>query len=237
MFDSVPPIAIAIAGGVLPALGWLWFWLREDRVHPEPRRLIALAFLTGMITVMAVIPVQKSVEIYLGIGTMLTFAAWAIIEECGKYIAARFSVLDKRENDEPIDAVVYMVTVALGFAAVENALFLLNPTVLGHISTTILTSDLRAIGATLLHIVASSAIGVALAFGFYKNPLVRFFYAIGGVILAALLHTGFNFLILHTKDEQVLRTFAFVWFSVLVLLGILEFVKRIRRPVRAHYSK
>ncbi|KKW26148.1 MAG: hypothetical protein UY70_C0035G0005 [Candidatus Kaiserbacteria bacterium GW2011_GWB1_52_6] len=52
-------IGAAAAGGLLPALAWLWFWRREDAPHPEPRRLIALAFAAGMITVALVIPVQR----------------------------------------------------------------------------------------------------------------------------------------------------------------------------------
>jgi RsiW-degrading membrane proteinase PrsW (M82 family) len=147
MAASVTPLAIAIAGGLLPALAWLWFWLREDSKHPEPRNLIALAFLAGMLTVAAVIPIQKFTAGYFMLGTTATFAAWAAIEEVCKFLAARITVLGRRTTDEPIDAVIYMVTVALGFASVENALFLLNPAIAGQLSTTLLTSDLRAIGA------------------------------------------------------------------------------------------
>ena len=50
---------IAFAGGILPALIWLWFWLREDREAPEPRGLIALSFAAGMAVVYFVLPIQK----------------------------------------------------------------------------------------------------------------------------------------------------------------------------------
>lgn len=233
MEASFPPILIALAGGLLPALAWLWFWLREDSKHPEPRNLIALAFLAGMITVAVVIPIQQGAALYFGAGTTLTFIFWAIIEEVAKYLAALFTVLPRRENNEPIDAVIYMVAVALGFAAVENALFLLNPAVSGHILTTILTSDLRAIGATLLHILSSATIGVALAISYWKPIKQRIFYALGGVILASVLHAGFNFFILHTKDEFLLRTFVVVWVGIVVLLALLEGVKRMHKPRRS----
>ena len=231
--SSISPLAIALAGGLLPALAWLWFWLREDSKHPEPRNLIALAFLVGMISVAIVIPIQKFTAGYFMLGSTATFAAWAAIEEVCKYFAARVTVLGKRTNDEPIDAVVYMVTVALGFAAVENALFLLNPAIGGHLSTAILTSDLRAIGATLLHIISSAAIGVMIALAYYRPFWTRIWYATLGVILAILLHAGFNFLILSTKDEYLFRTFGLVWIGVVVLLALLEYVKRMHRPLRA----
>ena len=232
MIGSITPLAIAIAGGLLPALAWLWFWLREDSKHPEPRNLIALAFLAGMLTVAAVIPIQKFTASYFMLGTTATFAAWAAIEEVFKFLAARITVLGRRTTDEPIDAVIYMVTVALGFASVENALFLLNPSIAGQLSTTLLTSDLRAIGATLLHIISSAAIGVMIALAWYRPLPIRIMYAISGVILAILLHAGFNFLILNTKDEYLFRTFGLVWVGVIVLLAVLEYIKRMQRPLR-----
>ena len=42
-------LAYAAIGGMLPALFWLWFWLQEDKLHPEPRSRIMLAFLGGMV--------------------------------------------------------------------------------------------------------------------------------------------------------------------------------------------
>ena len=224
---DISPYAIAVAGGIFPALAWLWFWLKEDSRHPEPRRLIALAFIAGMLTVVIVIPVQKFVAGYL-ISQTAIFTAWSTIEEFTKYIVAWLVVLHRRENDEPIDAVIYMVAVALGFAGLENALFLLSPLSGDTVVQTILTGNLRFIGATLLHVFSSAVVGIALAYSFYKPTVVREWYAAVGVILASLLHAGFNFLILNTADDHILRTFAGVWLGVIAVLFALEFVKRIR---------
>lgn len=225
--SGIEPYALAIAGGVFPALAWLWFWLKEDSKNPEPRRLIALAFIAGMMTVVIVIPLQKFIAGYLATQTAI-FAAWSTIEEFTKYIVAWLTVLHRSENDEPVDAVIYMVTVALGFAALENALFLLSPLSGETVMQTILTGNLRFIGATLLHVFSSAVVGIFLAFSFYKSRLAKEWYAAVGVILASLLHIGFNFLILNTADEYLLRTFAGVWIGVIAVLFALEFVKRIK---------
>ena len=220
-------MAAAFAGGAFPALAWLWFWRREDSAHPEPRKLIALAFLAGMVTVAIVIPIQKYVQQFL-VGTTAIFTAWSAIEEIMKYLAARVTVLRRREDDEPIDPVIYMVTVALGFAAVENALFLLNPELSG--STLLLlvqTANLRAVGATLLHVFSSAAIGVMLGLSFYKSKRTKRLFAVTGVILAIVLHSTFNFLILNTSEDHLLRTFGFVWMGLVGLLAVLEYIKRI----------
>jgi protease PrsW len=224
-------LGLALAGGIFPALAWLWFWLKEDSRHPEPRTLIALAFIAGMLTVVIVIPLQKFIAGFLVTQTAI-FAAWSTIEEFAKYIVAWITVLHRRENDEPVDAVIYMVAVALGFAGLENALFLLSPLAGDTVAQTVLTGNLRFIGATLLHVFSSAIVGVFLAYSFYKQTLVREWYAAVGVILASLLHTGFNFLILNTADAHLLRTFSGVWVGVIAVLFALEFVKRIRPRIR-----
>lgn len=225
--SDISTFAIAIAGGIFPALAWLWFWLKEDSRHPEPRRLIALAFIAGMLTVIIVIPIQKLIAGLFATQTAV-FTAWSAIEEFAKYAVAWLTVLHRHENDEPVDAVIYMVAVALGFAGLENALFLLSPLSGETVAQAVLTGNLRFIGATLLHVFSSAIIGIALAYSFYKPTLVREWYAAVGVILASLLHAGFNFLILNTADEHLLRTFAGVWVGVIAVLFALEFVKRIR---------
>lgn len=237
--DELGTVGAATIGGILPALAWLWFWLREDSKNPEPRRLIALAFFAGMVTVAVVIPIEKwfAAEIATGVFfpvaagavTTVTFIVWSIIEEVMKYLAALVTVLWRRDDDEPIDPVIYMVTVALGFAAVENALFLMSPLAGGTVLATVLTGNLRFIGATLLHVLSSSVIGLGLAFSFYKSRSMKIVYTVVAVILACALHATFNFFILNTAEEYLFRTFSFVWLGLIALIAILEFVKRIHR--------
>lgn len=230
------PILGAIAGGMFPALAWLWFWRREDAPHPEPRRLIALAFFAGMVTVAVVIPMQKFVVPFFATQTLM-FTAWSAIEEVMKYVAAWLTVLWRREDDEPIDPIIYMVAVALGFAALENALFLLSPLAGETVLQTVLTGNLRFVGATLLHVLASATIGVALALSFYKSKRAKHMYALAGVILATVLHAGFNFLILNTAEEHLLKTFGLVWLGLIGLLAVLEYVKRIHPVLKARFSR
>ncbi len=235
MLESLTPLLGAIAGGLFPALAWLWFWRREDSKHPEPRRLIALAFFAGMVCVVIVIPIQKFVAPYL-VGQTIIFSVWSAIEEITKYLAARFTVLRRREDDEPIDPVIYMVTVALGFAAAENALFLLSPLAGDTLLQTVITGNLRFVGATLLHVLSSAMIGVFIAFAFYRSRQTKRLYAFIGVILACLLHALFNFLILNTAEEHLLRTFGLVWLGLILLLAVLEYVKRIHPSISKKFS-
>lgn len=224
----VTNMIIALLGGMLPALFWLWFWLREDRKNPEPKKLIASAFIAGMAVVPIVLPLQKyALERFSGDELIWT---WVVIEEICKYVAALLVVLWNKAVDEPIDVVVYMITIALGFAAFENALFIFGPLKDGDITNSILTGNFRFFGATLLHVLASGTVGVAMAFAFYKRKVVRVVWATSGLFVAIVLHAIFNsFIIDTTSGERVLTVFLFVWMGIIVLLLMFEKIKRISR--------
>src|SRR3989344_2152376 len=85
---------------------------------------------------------------------MMLFAG-AAIGGVVKFAAASLAALRLRIFDEPLDAVIYLVTAALGFSAFENVLFLLAPLQTGDVFASIITGDLRFIGASLLHTLSS----------------------------------------------------------------------------------
>ncbi len=221
-------ISIALAAGLVPALFWLWFWLREDKARPEPRTLIISSFLAGMLVVPAVLPLQKFATQRFS-GDELIFV-WVVIEEVLKYSAALIVVLWNKAVDEPIDAIIYMITIALGFSALENALFIFNPLVAGQFIESIITGHFRFLGATLLHVLASGTVGVLMAFAFYKRKAVRIAYATFGLFIAIALHALFNFSIMGARGETILSVFLLVWIGIIILFLIFEKVKRIARP-------
>ncbi|MDB5225112.1 MAG: hypothetical protein JWL87_64 [Candidatus Adlerbacteria bacterium] len=217
-------LLIAVVGGILPALLWLTFWLMEDRCDPEPKRYIFFCFIGGMVAVPLILPIEQYVAHYLA-GTQLLLA-WATLEELFKFAAAYAAALRFRVFDEPLDGVIYLVTAALGFSALENVFFLLSPVGDGDLLRTIVTGDLRFIGATLLHTLSSATIGVALALSFYKSVALRKFAAFAGVILAVALHTLFNFFILTSGKGSTFMVFLAIWLGIVVLLFTIEQVKQ-----------
>ena len=225
MFE--PVLLVALLGGLLPALLWLAFWLLEDRCEPEPKRYIFYCFVLGMAIIPLVLWGEKLVAHYLT-GPLLLIA-WAGIEEVCKFGAAYFAALRWSVFDEPLDAVIYMVTAALGFAAIENTLFILSPLENGNILQTIMTGNLRFIGATLLHTLYSATVGLALAFAFYNRASIRRLAALGGVILAVLLHALFNLSILGKGSSSIFWIFLLIWLGI---IGALLLVERVKQPSR-----
>jgi protease PrsW len=215
--------AIALLGGLIPALFWLWFWLREDRESPEPYLLIALAFIGGMMVVPLALPLQKlAIETYTGDNLVLV---WVIIEEVLKYAIALIFVLWNRAVDEPIDVIIYMVTIALGFAALENALYLFNPIVNGDFANGAVTGFFRFLGSTLLHVLASGTVGAFLALAYFKSSMKKLFWGTLGLFVAIVLHALFNFFIMDGSGETIIGVFLFVWMGIIVLFLIFEKVK------------
>ena len=55
-------LLLAFLGGTIPAVLWLLFWLSEDREDPEPTLLLVLTFISGMLAVVLVLPIQKYIS-------------------------------------------------------------------------------------------------------------------------------------------------------------------------------
>ena len=224
---SFETLLFAFLGGILPAMIWLYFLLKEDRRCPEPRFMIALALAAGFLSVPLVLPMERFAVLTLPAGIPVIIA-WAAIEETVKYLLAAIILLWRRHVNESLDFVIYMITVALGFAALENTLFLIAPFAGGNIVEGLLTGNLRFIGSTLLHVVASAAIGFALAFSFRKSRVVRILCASAGLILAIALHALFNFLIIDGSGSFTLLAFFMVWSGAVILFALFELLRYLR---------
>jgi RsiW-degrading membrane proteinase PrsW (M82 family) len=216
---------LALAGGILPALFWLWFWLKEDP-HPEPRRVLIATFFGGTIVVGGALVAEYLISLYFSGAIMLLF--WAFGEEFLKYFAAWRIALTKPSFDEPIDALVYLITAALGFASLENILFSLKSFSSTGLVLGLITSNFRFIGATLLHTACSAVVGASIAFCFFHKEKMRY-NVIGGIILATILHFAFNYFIIKSGGENILKIFLPLWLGIIIIIFICEKVKRIKK--------
>lgn len=223
--NSFTTILFSLLGGILPALFWLWFWLKEDRLHPEPKVRIMLTFLMGIAAVFIVLPIEKFIYTEtLSTVSLLTILLWATTEEVLKYGGAYFIALRNKDMDEPIDAVIYMITAALGFSALENSLFLSNLLDVGMFSKSVITGNSRFLGATLLHVASSAAIGVMIGLSYYKKVSDKRIFLFTGILIAITLHTIFNLLIIKLEND-IFFVFSGVWILIILLIVLIEKIK------------
>ena len=187
-----------------------------------------MIFIMGMIAIVCVLPIQKFIQAHID-SHQWQLVLWAGAEEIIKYLAVLIVLYRTKYIDEPIEWPIYMITVALGFAALENTLFLIAPLANGEIAKSLLTGNLRFIGATLLHIAASSIIGAFAAFLFYKSKKIKDAAIFIGLIVAVILHATFNLIINTEKDNALMIAFAVAWATIIVVLAVFEKVKRLPR--------
>jgi len=218
-------IGIAILEGVVPSLLWLWFWLKEDREDPEPVGLLAFCFFIGMLLIFIVLPIQQFVQSNVT-SNEFRIICWASIEEIMKLLAVFIVLYKTTYIDKPIDWPIFLITVALGFAAFENILFLIKPLSLGQATVGLMTGQLRFLGSTLLHTVSSGMIGIALGLSFYLGKIKKKFYLFVGIILAIALHSGFNFFIMNNNGSDLFKVFAFLWVATIINLLLFEKLRR-----------
>ena len=121
------------------------------------------------------------------------------MEEVIKFYAVKFTVFNNPEFDEPVDAMIYMVTAGLGFAAIENVLitFQTFPDGTGAVLSLL---TLRFVGATLLHALSSALLGYFLAMAwFFQNHHKKLL--IVGLAIATMFHFTFNIIIASFENQ------------------------------------
>lgn len=184
--------------GVLPSGIWLLYFLRKDK-HPEPNRMILLVFAAGMGSALVALSIERVLLPAFGaLSSPLSafaslFIGVALVEEVVKYGAVRFTVLNRRVIDEPMDIPLYFIVAGLGFAALENVLVLLGAGVPWNTPEIAGLSALRFLGAVFFHALVSGMLGYFIV----RNRLFA------GLCSAVILHGLFNWFIL--KEQGIFQ--------------------------------
>ncbi len=177
-----------------PGFFWLWFFLRQDKIRPEPHRLIAITFILGCVST---IPAGIGNYVFgadrlLGGTPALASVVAAMmfvvgpVEELCKFGAVRLGPYRSLYFDEPVDGLVYSFAASLGFASLENLFYVLQygPEVM----------LLRAPLSTVGHLVFGSVWGYALGQYYVSNGRRRTLL-FGSLAMAAGAHALFNVLV------------------------------------------
>ncbi len=182
----------------------------RDKYEKEPLRLLAFALLSGAFTVIPILFVESFLS---GLGEGLprfasagwqAFVVAAFSEETFKYIALYLLIWKSAEFNEKFDGIVYAVYVSLGFAAVENILYVTG----GGIETGIS----RAITAVPAHAI------FGITMGFYFG-MARFYEMESAALRRkALLYP----ILLHGIYDFILFT-GIAWLTV-VFVGFLVYL-------------
>jgi RsiW-degrading membrane proteinase PrsW (M82 family) len=125
-----PPLALMVAG--VPASLWLAFFYLQDRHEPEPMHFVAGVFLLGALVaapladflIYQVAPpsplAQHGLRPFSPDRILHAVLVIGLAQELCKYAAVRYTIYTSHEFDEPMDGVVYMMSVGTGFAVWVN---------------------------------------------------------------------------------------------------------------------
>ena len=202
MHNRYMPNAVMILPVVVPILFWSWYHYYKDRHLPEPVGHLVLTFILGI----AAAAVSKSLYIALGwvslrhdamlladTNTLALFAysmlAIGPIEEFAKMLPFIIVVLRFSEFDEPLDGIIYASFIALGYAAVENVLYLeyLTP----------VEAAARGFAGPVIHMLFASIWGFTIGCAHLRGESL-----LGGIVrgflIAAGLHGLYDFVVLQS---------------------------------------
>jgi len=185
---------------VLPILFWSAYHYHKDRHLPEPVGRLALAFGLGLLSA----AISKALYIALGWaslrydalaladGNTLGLFAYSMlaigpVEELAKLLPFLLLVLRFPEMDEPIDGIIYASFVALGYAAVENIMYLEYLTPVEAIA--------RGFAGPVVHILFASIWGYTLGCAHLRGQSLLGGFTTG-FLIAAGLHGLYDFIVL-----------------------------------------
>jgi RsiW-degrading membrane proteinase PrsW (M82 family) len=128
-------LLVALSGAI-PAVVAMWVVERMDRKRPEPASTRRLVAFVGMLSVIPAIFLERTLS--NGIGNSLlpdytyqgaSFKAFVVaagVEEACKIAVVYWIVWRRPEFDERLDGIVYATRAGLGFALVENVMYLMS---------------------------------------------------------------------------------------------------------------
>ena len=205
-----------VVGG---AVFWIVYFDLKDHLHPEPRRMLVFAFLLGCASAFVGWWIFRLTE-FMGWpqppGTtvaeilVVCVAIGGPIEEGVKFLAARLFLFRSRHFDEPMDGLIYAAVVAIGFASVENVLYLEGLTWVEALA--------RAAASPLTHSLFAViwGFGVSRAFFHARTRWSRFLWQAGTLVLSMIVHGLYNFFLFAYNAAYIASLIALIlWLGLI----------------------
>ena len=127
-------VQILIWAALIPSIVLIWRVLKQDKIESEPAGLLIKLFLFGALTCLPAALLEELGETAImgltrsyDLQTVLMYLICVPLAEEGlKYLALRFTTWKHEAFNFTFDGIVYAVIVSLGFATLENLLYVLN---------------------------------------------------------------------------------------------------------------
>ncbi|MCP4443485.1 MAG: PrsW family intramembrane metalloprotease [Aureispira sp.] len=210
-------ILILLGMAVLPALLIAYYVYWRDQHEPEPHELLVYCFLFGVVSTVPAI-ILETIGGNLGFGIsynmfmtfIYAFGVVAFSEELVKYVFLFAYIYPKDEFCEPMDGIVYAVMISMGFAALENILYVMG----GGVELAIL----RAFTAVPAHAAFAVFMGYYVGLAKFDKKREKLLLATG-LLSATAIHGAYDFFIF----QQNIEALALLTFVVLIGSIVMSF--------------
>ncbi|HOM36011.1 MAG TPA: PrsW family glutamic-type intramembrane protease [Bacteroidales bacterium] len=193
----------------------------SDSYNREPIGLLLLTLFAGMLAVIPVLIAGVVLSVFEGffyskvdLAFFQSFIQAGFIEELFKFLAVLLLIWRNKNFDEKYDGIVYAVFVSMGFALVENILY-----VFGYGMG---TGIIRAFTAVPAHAIFGISMGYYLGLAKFK-PSRRSTYLALAFIVPWMLH-GFYDFILFLEIDWLLIIFV-IYLIFLYIFGLNRIIK------------
>ena len=204
---------ILVALAILPSFLIIYWIYRQDRYEKEPFSLLFRAFVVGCASTIPAMLMQIQFQGWQNENSLwdtfiFAFLIVGITEELSKFVFLRLFIYPMEEFNEPMDGIVYAVMVGMGFATVENLLYVFESGDSASIGT--------AIGRGLTAVPAHAAFAILMGSYMGLSKFVaerKYFYLFTGLVLAVFFHGLYDFFLLQKVYEGLgaLAIGALVW--------------------------
>ena len=184
--DILTLLALSLAP--VAAIGLYIYW--KDEHEREPIGLLIKSFFYGVLSTVITLIISWPISLLLPIDpsslsqqAVHAFLLVALIEEFSKFIFVRWVLYPDKNFNEPFDGIVYAVVVSLGFAGLENILYIKD----GGVETAIL----RMFTAVPAHATFGVLMGYFLGKAKFEHR--KSHYAIYGLGVATLFHGVYDY--------------------------------------------
>lgn len=202
--DGSLGVLTAVFGMVISfiiSLVWAVFVRKLDAFETESWLPIIAVFLMSCVSLFLVFPMSNAIN---GFGFDLNGEVWndflyccigiGAVEELVKLIPLLIIIRFKKIVNEPFDYIVYASVSALGFAFVENTLYIQ--------SSELYAINGRALMASVAHMTFTSTIGYSLMIARYSKLPFKRWYVLGGFVLASAMHGFYDFWLINPTAQS-----------------------------------
>jgi RsiW-degrading membrane proteinase PrsW (M82 family) len=212
-------IAVLLCTALIPPFILLKIVYKMDRVEPEPTNLLMRLFVWGILCALPVIVLelwgQEVADIFSTESIEYAFVSYFLIpgfiEEGMKYAVLHKLTWRHPAFNYKFDAVVYAVFASLGFAAIENVLYVFDY----GIGTAVVRAVMAIPGHATFGVIMGAGYAQAKCLDMAGNHAAAKARGTRAWLLAAAAHGAYDFTIMAYGGG----TFA-VYFIILIILGV-----------------